>query len=68
MIVFTSICSVLFFVYGLWTHDWKVLVASVVLAVIGPLVAHEASDARRARRHRRHLDRLWSDDDLSGSA
>ena len=58
--------SVWFFGYGLWEHDWKILVASALVAVIWPLIADGVVDERS---HRELLDKLWDDDDdLSRSA
>jgi hypothetical protein len=47
---------------GLWLHDWRLILAGAVTAVVWPLIAPDV--AREAE-----LDRLWEDDDdLSRSA
>jgi hypothetical protein len=56
------------FGYGLWEHDWKILVAAALLAIIWPLISEEVLQVGKKRRHRELLDYLWDDDDLSGSA
>ena len=63
-----SSVAIWFFGYGLWEHDWRILFASTLLAVVWPMIRDEAASAREERRQRELLDRLWDDDDLSGSA
>jgi hypothetical protein len=47
---------------GLWLHDWRLILAGAVTAVVWPLVAPDVSRVAE-------LDRLWADDDdLSESA
>lgn len=59
--------AIWFFGYGLWEHDWRILVASGILAFIWPLIGDDVT--RNERRQRELLDRLWDDDDdLSESA
>jgi hypothetical protein len=50
--------------YGLWGHDWTTIIAAMVVIVIMPMVDLDVN----ARSRRQLLDRLWDDDDLSGSA
>ncbi len=69
-VILLYLTGVASFCLGLWTHDWRTIFAGVVVAAAGPLVALEADyrhDQSVNRRERRVLDRLWDDDDLSGS-
>jgi hypothetical protein len=61
-ILFITVIS--FLAYGLWAHDWSIIVSALTLAVVWPLVA---ADVKR-HTERELLDRLWADDDLSESA
>jgi hypothetical protein len=45
---------------GLWLHDWRLILAGAVTAVVWPLIAPDVS-------HERELDELWNEDDLSDS-
>jgi len=54
-ILFITVIS--FLAYGLWAHDWSIIIAAITLAIVWPLVAADV------KRHR-----LWADDDLSESA
>jgi hypothetical protein len=56
------------FGYGLWEHDWRILLASAAIALIWPLISDGVGGVAGKRRHRQLLDYLWDDDDLSGSA
>ena len=60
--------AIWFFGYGLWEHDWRILLASSALAIIWPLISSEVVRIAGERRQRELLDYLWNDDDLSGSA
>lgn len=62
------VAGLFFLANGLWEHDWRVIVAAVILVLIGPLVAAEARAEKARRRQRDHFNRLWRDDDLSDSA
>ncbi len=44
--------------YGLWTHDWRVIVAAATIMCVWPLIHH---DVYEERRHQRNLDELWDD-------
>ena len=58
--------AVWMFGYGLWEHDWRILFASALVALIWPLIHDEVmhADERKAeRQHHELLDRLWDDDD-----
>jgi hypothetical protein len=58
--------AVWFFGFGLWEHDWRILLCSALVAFCWPLLE---ADVYSDRRHRQLLDRLWDDDDdLSSSA
>lgn len=60
--------AIWFLGFGLWQHDWRIIVASAVLAVTWPLIADEVTFGEE-RRRRELLDQLWDDDDdLSESA
>ncbi len=61
MLFVTALCTL---AYGLWAHDWTLIVASFGLLLVWPIIAEGVEDSSR----RRELDRLWDDDDLSGSA
>ncbi len=50
--------------YGLWAHDWSLIVTSVVLIVVWPMLVEDLQKHKRERM----IDRLWDDDDLSESA
>lgn len=56
LVIASSLCLCI----GLWNHDWTVIIASCLLAFAWMCIGEEVQ--------RRELDRLWDDDDLSGSA
>jgi hypothetical protein len=60
--------AIWFLGYGLWQHDWRIILVSVLLAVIWPLIQDQVVSVAEERRHQQVLDRLWDDDDLSDSA
>lgn len=60
--------SLWFLGYGLWQHDWRIIVASAALGLVWPLISDEVMYVAKERRHRELLDYLWDDDDLSESA
>jgi hypothetical protein len=55
-----TVGGVLMLGYGLWTHDWRVIVAAVAILCVWPLI-HESVFEERNRE--RELDRLWDDAD-----
>ncbi len=55
-------------IFGLWMHDWKLIVAAAGMIVIWPWLKEDIDTDSHSRRRERELDRLWDDDDLSGSA
>lgn len=58
-----SAVAIWFFGFGLWTHDWRILFASALLACIWPLIKDEVFLVAERRHHEELLDYLWDDDD-----
>ncbi len=51
--------------YGLWIHQWTLIVMAIVIALVWPMIAVDLEKQRRERL----LERLWDDDGhLSNSA
>ncbi len=51
--------------YGLWTHEWTLIIMAIVIAGVWPMIADDLEKQRRERL----FEQLWDDDsDLSESA
>ena len=64
--LFAAFCTVIgiwFLGFGLWMHDWRVILAAVILMFLGPMVGTEARNEREERRVRERLDALWGLDE-----
>ena len=54
-----TLLALIMLAYGLWTHDWRLILAAGSVAAIWPLISADPD----AIEHEELLDRLWDDDE-----
>ncbi len=64
-----TVSALAFLSYGLWSHDWTVIGASLVLVAVWPLIENDVRMRESAKIDRSFWEAVnRSDDDLSDSA